>query len=205
MSSKLTPRFYGSNGNIRPKECDRREGSTGFCENESTSSISSSPTSTTNTSVDMARRHESKGHGEDQGWGQRTLAQDKDHGQGASLFSQNHLQGSVLSTLRFASTILTPARISTIYASLQRFPTSGSPPKSGPASPPAKSVNLDLPNGTQHASQHNHSADNNGTTCFLRTYAGTTLRVIFSRGMREDPVARQRRDRGHGLRVRSPS
>jgi hypothetical protein len=137
----------------------------------------------------MAQRHESKGHGEDQGWGQRTLAQDKDQGQGASLFSQYHLQGSVLSTLRFACTILTPARIRTIYASLQRFPTSGSPPQSGPASPPAKSVNLDLPISTQHAGQHNHSADSNGTACFFRTYASTTLSVIFPRGMREDPVA----------------
>ena len=47
-----------------------------------------------------AQRHGSKGHGEDQGWGKRTLAQDKDQGQGASLFLLDHLQGSVLSTLR---------------------------------------------------------------------------------------------------------
>ena len=100
---KFTPRFYDMHGNIQAKECDRREGSTGFCENESTSSISSSPTSTTNPSVGMAQRHGSKGHGEDQGWGQRTLAQDKDQGQGASLFSQYHRS----------------ARVSSIYASLR--------------------------------------------------------------------------------------
>ena len=53
-----------------------------------------------------AQRHGSKGHGEDQGWGKRTLAQDKDQGQGASLFLLDHLQGLVLSTLRFASRFL---------------------------------------------------------------------------------------------------
>ena len=186
---KFTPRFYDMHGNIQAKECDRREGSTGFCEKESTSSNSNSQGNTANSPIGLAQRHTTKGHGEDQGWGQRTLAQDKDQGQGASLFSQYHLQGSVLSTLRFACTILTPARIRTIYASLQRFPTSGSPPQSGPASPPAKSVNLDLPISTQYAGQHNYSADSNGTTCFFRTYAGTTLSVIFPRGMREDPEA----------------
>ena len=50
----------------------------------------------------MAQRHGSKGYGEDQGWGEGTLAQDKDQGQGASLFLLDHLQGLVLSTLRFA-------------------------------------------------------------------------------------------------------
>ena len=89
-----------------------------------------------------AQRHGSKGYGEDQGWGEGTLAQDKDQGQGASLFLLDHLQGLVLSTLRFASRFLTPARVSTIYASLCQ--TSGSPPQSGPASLPAKSVYLDL-------------------------------------------------------------
>ena len=53
-----------------------------------------------------AQRHGSKGHGEDQGWGKRTLAQDKDQDQSASLFLLDHLQGSVLSTLRFASRFL---------------------------------------------------------------------------------------------------
>ena len=96
-----------------------------------------------------AQRHGSKGHGEDQGWGKRTLAQDKDQGQGASLFLLDHLQGLVLSTLCFVLRFLTPARVSTIYASL--YQTSGSPPQSGPASLPAKSVYLDLPNSTQRA------------------------------------------------------
>ena len=130
---KFTPRFYGIDGNIHAKECDRREESTGFCEKGSTSSNSNLQSSTTNSTIGIAKRHGSKGHGEDQGWGQRTLAQDKDQGQGASLFSQYHLQGSVLSTLRFACTILTPARIRTIYVSLASFLTSGSPPQSGPA------------------------------------------------------------------------
>ena len=49
----------------------------------------------------MTQRCGSKGHGEDQGWGKGTLAQDKDRGQGASLSLLDHLQGSVLSTLRF--------------------------------------------------------------------------------------------------------
>ena len=135
-----------------------------------------------------AQRHGSKGHGEDQGWGKRTLAQDKDQGQGASLFLLDHLQGLVLSTLRFASRFLTPARVSTIYASLCQ--TSGSPPQSGPASLPAKSVYLDLRKSIQQMQ--------NG---LLTSY----LRAIFSRGMREDPVARAWRDRGHGCGVRSSS
>ena len=54
----------------------------------------------------MAQRHGSKGYGEKQGWGEGTLAQDKDQGQGASLFLLDHLQGLVLSTLRFASRFL---------------------------------------------------------------------------------------------------
>ena len=66
----------------------------------------------------VPQRCGSKGHGEDQGWGEGTLAQDKDQGQGASLFLLDHLQGLVLSTLRLASRFLTPARVSTIYASL---------------------------------------------------------------------------------------
>ena len=136
----------------------------------------------------MAQRHGSKGYGEDQGWGEGTLAQDKDQGQGASLFLLDHLQGLVLSTLRFASRFLTPARVSTIYASLCQ--TSGSPPQSGPASLPAKSVYLDLRNSIQQMQ--------NG---LLTSY----LRAIFSRGMREDPVARAWRDRGHGCGVRSSS
>ena len=136
----------------------------------------------------MALRCGSKGHGEDQGWGKGTLAQDKVRGQGASLSLLNHLQGSVLPTLRFALRFPTPAKVSTIYASL--YQTSGSPPQSGPASLPAKSVYLDLRNSIQQMQ--------NG---LLTSY----LRVIFSRGMREDPVARAWRDRGHGCGVRSSS
>ena len=136
----------------------------------------------------LAQRCGSKGHGEDQGWGKRTLAQDKDQGQGASLFLLDHLQGLVLSTLCFVLRFLTPARVSTIYASL--YQTSGSPPQSGPASLPAKSVYLDLRNSIQQMQ--------NG---LLTSY----LRAIFSRGMREDPVARAWRDRGHGCGVRSSS
>ena len=138
--------------------------------------------------VHMAQRHGSKGYGEDQGWGEGTLAQDKDQGKGASLSLLNHLQGLVLPTLRFALRFSTPARISTIYASL--YQTSGSPPQSGPASLPAKSVYLDLRNSIQQMQ--------NG---LLTSY----LRAIFSRGMREDPVARAWRDRGHGCGVRSSS
>ena len=61
----------------------------------------------------LAQRCGSKGHGEDQGWEKGTLTQDKDRGQGASLSLLDHLQGSVLSTLRFALRFSTPARIST--------------------------------------------------------------------------------------------
>ena len=136
----------------------------------------------------MTQRCGSKGHGEDQGWGEGTLTQDKDQGQGASLFLLDHLQGLVLSTLRFASRFVTPARVSTTYASL--YQTSGSPPQSGPASLPAKSVYLDLRKSIQQMQ--------NG---LLTSY----LRAIFSRGMREDPVARAWRDRGHGCGVRSSS
>ena len=136
----------------------------------------------------LAQRCGSKGHGEDQGWEKGTLTQDKDRGQGASLSLLDHLQGSVLSTLRFALRFSTPARISTIYASL--YQTSGSPPQSGPASLPDKSVYLDMQNSIQQMQ--------NG---LLTSY----LRAIFSRGMREDPVARAWRDRGHGCGVRSSS
>ena len=80
----------------------------------------------------MAQRHGSKGYGEDQGWGEGTLTQDKDQGQGASLFLLDHLQGLVLSTLRFASRFLTPARVSTIYASLRFVRQAALPRNRGP-------------------------------------------------------------------------
>ena len=41
----------------------------------------------------------------------------------------------------------------------------------------------------KHTDHHDHAADLGGTTCFFRTFADTTLRPIFPRGMREDPVA----------------
>ena len=138
-----------------------------------------------------AQRHGSKGHGKDQGWGKRTLAQDKDQGQGASLLLLDHLQGLVLSTLRFVSRFFNACKGQHyLRFALPDKRLSPATPQSGPASLPAKSVYLDLRNSIQQMQ--------NG---LLTSY----LRAIFSRGMREDPVARAWRDRGHGCGVRSSS